>query len=64
MATVTLSTIASLKAAERAAKDAFWAAAGSPGSVMTTEQKLLQKALHAATAARQQAMAQYAASLI
>jgi hypothetical protein len=52
-----------LKAAERAAKDAFFAAAGAPGSKMTAKQIKLQAAMIAATNARQAAMTAYAAAL-
>lgn len=60
---MTLATVRQLQAAERAAKDAFWAAAGKAGSKMTAKQAKLQSAMIAATKARQAAMTEYAASL-
>lgn len=60
---MTLATIRQLQAAERAAKDAFWAAAGKPGTQMTAKQLKLQAAMEAATKARQAAMTAYAATL-
>jgi hypothetical protein len=60
---VTLAQVLQLKAAEKAAKDAFWAAAGKPGSKMTAKQVKLQAAMVAATKARQSAMTAYAATL-
>lgn len=60
---MTLATVRQLQAAERAAKDAFWAAAGNPGSKMTAKQVNLQAAMIAATKSRQAAMAEYAATL-
>ena len=60
---MTLQTVLQLKAAEKAAKDAFWAAAGAAGSKMTAKQLKLQAAMIAATKARQAAMTAYAASL-
>jgi hypothetical protein len=60
---MTLATVRQLQAAEKAAKDAFWAAAGTAGSKMTTKQVKLQAAMIAATKARQAAMTEYAASL-
>jgi hypothetical protein len=60
---VTLQTVLQLKTAEKAAKDAFWAAAGPAGSKMTAKQVKLQAAMVAATKARQAAMTAYAASL-
>ena len=62
-ATMNIATVRKLQAAERAAKDAFWAAAGSAGSKMTATQAELQAVMIAATKARQAAMADYAASL-
>jgi hypothetical protein len=59
----TLQQVRQLQAAERAAKNAFWAAAGPAGSAMTEEQRQLQAAMVAATKARQQAMTDYAAAL-
>ena len=61
---MTLATVRQLQAAERAAKDAFWAAAGKPGSKMTAKQAKLQAAMVAATKARQAAMTAYAATLV
>jgi hypothetical protein len=61
--TMTLQAVLQLKAAERAAKDAFFAAAGTPGSKMTAKQIKLQAAMIAATNARQAAMTAYAAAL-
>jgi len=60
---MTLQTVLEFKAAEKAAKDAFWAAAGAAGSKMTAKQIKLQGAMIAATKARQAAMTVYAASL-
>ena len=60
---MTLATVRQLQAAERAAKDAFWAAAGAAGSKMTAKQAKLQAAMVAATKARQAAMTAYAATL-
>jgi hypothetical protein len=60
---MTLATVRQLQAAERTAKDAFFASAGAPGSKMTAKQIKLQAAMVAATKARQTAMTQYAASL-
>lgn len=59
----TLQHVRQLQAAEKAAKDAFWAAAGTAGTSITAEQRTLQAAMQAATKARQQAMADYAASI-
>jgi hypothetical protein len=61
---MTLATVRQLQAAERAAKDAFWAAAGAAGSKMTAKQSKLQAAMVAATKARQSAMAAYADTLV
>ena len=61
--TMTLQAVLQLKAVERAAKDAFFAAAGAPGSKMTAKQIKLQAAMIAATNARQAAMTAYAAAL-
>ncbi len=61
--TMTLQTVLQLKAAEKAAKDAFFASAGPAGSKMTAKQIKLQAAMIAATKARQAAMAAYAAAL-
>lgn len=60
---MTLQQVLQLKAAEKAAKDAFWAAAGSAGSKMTAKQVKLQAAMITATQARQAAMTAYAATL-
>ena len=60
---MTLQEVRRLQAAERAAKDAFWAAAGVTGSKATTEHKKLHAALVAATKARQDAMTSYATAL-
>jgi hypothetical protein len=61
---MTLSAVRNLQAAERAAKDAFFASAGAPGSKMTAKQVKLQAAMIAATKARQAAMTEYAARLV
>ena len=61
---MTLATVRQLQAAEKAAKDAFWAAAGKAGSKMTAKQAKLQAAMIAATEARQAAMTAYAATLV
>lgn len=61
---MTLATVRKLQATERAAKDAFWAAAGAAGSKMTTKQVKLQAAMVAATKARQAAMTAYAATMV
>ena len=61
--TMTLKQVLQFKAAEKAAKDAFWAAAGAAGSKMTAKQIKLQGAMIAATKARQAAMTAYAATL-
>jgi hypothetical protein len=60
-----LADVLKLKAAEKAAKDAFFTVCGSvkPGSKMTAEQIKLQGVMIAATKARQAAMAAYAATL-
>lgn len=60
---MTLQQVRQLQAAERAAKDAFYSAAGAAGSKMTAKQVKLQAAMIAATKARQAAMTAYAASL-
>lgn len=60
---MTLQQVRQLQAAERAAKDAFYAAAGAPGSKVTAKQIKLQTAMVQATKARQAAMTAYAASL-
>jgi hypothetical protein len=60
---MTLQAVLQFKAAEKAAKDAFWAAAGAAGSKMTAKQVKLQSAMIAATKARQDAMTAYAATL-
>lgn len=62
---MTLAEVRQLQAAERAAKDAFWAAAATAtaGSKLTAKQAKLQAAIVAATKARQAAMTAYAASL-
>jgi hypothetical protein len=62
---MTLAQVRELQAAERAAKDAFWAAAGgAPGSKLTAKQAKLKAAMEAATKARQSAMTAYAASIV
>jgi hypothetical protein len=62
---MTLQTVLQLKAAEKAAKDAFFAvcATAKPGSKMTAKQVKMQAAMIAATKARQDAMTAYAATL-
>jgi hypothetical protein len=60
---MTLQQVRQFQAAERAAKDAFYAAAGAAGSKMTAKQVKLQAAMIAATKARQAAMTAYAATL-
>ena len=62
---MTLQTVLEFKAAEKAAKDAFWAASATAtaGSKMTAKQIKLQGAMIAATNARQAAMTAYAATL-
>ena len=60
---MTIQQVLQFKAAEKAAKDAFWAAAGAAGSKMTSKQVKLQAAMIAATKARQAAMTAYAAAL-
>jgi ribosomal protein S11 len=60
---MTIATVRKLQAAERAAKDAFWASAGAAGIKMTAKQVKLQAAMIAATKARQAAMTEYAASI-
>ena len=60
---MTLQTVLQLKAAEKAAKDAFWASTGAANSKMTAKQIKLQGAMIAATKARQAAMTAYAATL-
>ena len=60
---MTLQAVLQFKAAEKAAKDAFWASAGAAGSKMTAKQVKLQGAMIAATKARQAAMTAYAATL-
>jgi hypothetical protein len=60
---MTIATVRKLQAAERAAKDAFWASAGAAGSKMTAKQVKLQAAMIAATKARQADMTEYAASI-
>jgi hypothetical protein len=60
---MTLQTVLQLKSAEKAAKDAFFAAAGAAGSKMTAKQVKLQGAMIAAANARQAAMTAYAATL-
>ena len=63
---MTIQEVRQFKAAEQAAKDAFWAAAATaaPGSKMTAKQVKLQAAMVAATKARQAAMTAYAATLV
>lgn len=60
---MTLQQVLQFKAAEKTAKDAFYAAAGVAGSKMTAKQVKLQAAMIAATRARQAAMTAYAAAL-
>ncbi len=60
---MTLQQVRKFQAAEKAAKDAFYAAAGPAGSKITAKQVKLQAAMIAATKARQAAMTAYAASL-
>ena len=60
---MTLAQVRQLQAAERAAKDAFWAAAGAAGSNFTAKQAQLKAAMEVATKARQAAMTAYAATL-
>jgi len=60
---MTLNQVRQLQAAERAAKDAFYAVAGAAGAKVTTEQKQLWAAVVSATKARQAAMTAYAATL-
>ena len=59
--TVTIQQIRDLKTAERLAQDAFWAAAGKPGTKMTAKQVKLQSNLTQVTLARQAAMTAFAA---
>lgn len=61
---MTLAQVRQLQAAEKAAKDAFWAAAGKPGSKFTAKQAKLKADMEAATKARQAALAAYAATLV
>ena len=61
--TMTLQQVRQFQAAEKAAKNAFYAAAGSAGSKMTAKQVKLQAAMIAATKVRQAAMTAFAASL-
>ena len=58
---MTLQQVLQFKAAEKAAKDAFYAAAG--GDKVTAKQAKLHAAMVAATKARQAAMTAYAATL-
>ena len=60
---MTLQQVLQLKAAAKAAKDAFYAAAGPAGSKVTAKQAKLQAAMISAIKARQAAMTAYAASL-
>ena len=60
---MTLAQVLQLKAVEKAAKDAFWAAAGPAGTKMTAKQVKLHAAMVAATKARQAAMTAYADTL-
>jgi hypothetical protein len=60
---MTIQQVRQFQAAERAAKDAFFAAAGAAGSKMTAKQVKLQAAMIAATKARQAAMTSFAASI-
>lgn len=60
---MTIQQVLQFKAAEKAAKDAFFASAGAAGSKMTANQRKLQAAMIAATRARQAAMTAYAAAL-
>lgn len=61
---MTLAEVRKMQAVERAAKDAFWTAAGAAGSKLTAKQAKLKAAMEAATRARQQAMTAYAASIV
>ena len=61
--TMTLQQVLQFKAAEKAAKDAFYAAVGPAGSKVTAKQAKLQAAMVAATKARQAAMTAYADTL-
>ena len=63
---MTLQTVLQFKAAEKAAKDAFYALhaiEAKPGNKPSTEYTKLQGAMIAATKARQAAMTAYAATL-
>ena len=63
---VTLQTVFQLKAAEKAAADAFWAqhaAEAKPGKKPSATYFKLQSAMITATKARQAAMTAYAATL-
>lgn len=60
---MTIQQVRQFQAAERVAKDAFFAAAGAAGSKMTAKQVKLQAAMIAATKARQAAMTSFAASI-
>lgn len=62
---MTLQQVLQFKAAEKAAKDAFYAehAKAKPGSKITASYTKLQAAMIAATQARQAAMTAYAATL-
>lgn len=59
---MTLQQVLQFKAAEKAAKDAFYAAAGPASSKVTAKQAKLRAAMVAATKARQAAMTAYAAT--
>jgi hypothetical protein len=63
---MTLAQVRQAKAAEKAAKDAFFAVAATvkPGSKATAEHAKLQTAMVTATKARQAAMTAYAATLV
>ena len=64
--TMTLQQVRQAKAAEKAAKDAFYAqhaAEAKPGSKPSAKYSKLQAAMIAATRARQDAMTSYAAAL-
>ena len=64
---MTLTTVRQLQAAERTAKDAFYAQHASeakPGHKPSAKYTKLQAAMVAATKARQTAMTEYAATLV
>ena len=60
---MTLQQVLQAKAAESAAKDAYYAAIGPAGSKVTAKQAKLQATMVAATKARQAAMTAYTATL-